>query len=172
MDSLRPKVTWRSPFGYFAWPGYLGCLCTGGKVSVVTLKHICELSWVCLAWSLEISLHPFQTGHPLLLLPNFLPNRFKLFGKDSLLCLCSFFIFKMRMIIEPAPQVVIKCNVLMLIKFLKQVYLNLFHDVFCFVSIKIRKEVVYSELNAVLCKKEFWLILNSYVHSSYWKSSL
>ena len=29
---------------------------------------------MCLGWGLEISLHPFQLGHPLLLTLNFLPN--------------------------------------------------------------------------------------------------
>ena len=41
------------------------------------LWHICELSWVYLGWGLEISLHPFPLGHPLLLMPNFLPNTSK-----------------------------------------------------------------------------------------------
>ena len=56
------------------------------------------------------------------------------------------------MIIEPIPQIVIKCNVLMLIKYLNRFYLNMFHDIICVVSIRIRKEEVYSELN-VVCKK-------------------
>ena len=49
--------------------------CAGvGKVSVVIFVAICELSWGCLGWDLEISLHPFWLGHPSLLMPNFLPN--------------------------------------------------------------------------------------------------
>ena len=35
------------------------------------LQYILELSWVFLGWGLEISLHPFRLGHPLLLMPNF-----------------------------------------------------------------------------------------------------
>ena len=40
----------------------------------------------------------------------------------------------------------------MLIKYLNRFYLNMFHDIICVVSIRIRKEEVYSELN-VVCKK-------------------
>ena len=38
------------------------------------LQHICELSWVCRGWDLEINLHPFQPGHPSFLMPSFLSN--------------------------------------------------------------------------------------------------
>ena len=49
--------------------------CAGvGKVTAVIFVGICELSWGCLGWGLEISLHPFWLGHPSLLMPNFLPN--------------------------------------------------------------------------------------------------
>ena len=54
----------------------LGHRCRSWKVSVFILQPISELSWVCLRWSSEISLHPFQPGLPLLLLSNFLPNRY------------------------------------------------------------------------------------------------
>ena len=145
MDSLLPKVTQRSPCGYFALPVYLGCLCRSGKVSVVTLKHICELSWVCLAWSLEISLYPLQTGHCLLLMPNFLPNRFKLFRKVSL---PPQFLHLQN---QDDNRTFLQ-NSNLFYYFLNRFYLNMFHDIICVVSIRIRKEEVYSELN-VVCKK-------------------
>lgn len=49
--------------------------CAGGAKSLWLSCSICELSQVCLGWSLEIRLHPFQPGLPLLLMSNFLLNR-------------------------------------------------------------------------------------------------
>ena len=48
------------------------------------------LSWVCLGWALEISLHPFPLGHPLLLMPNFLPyTGFPSFTSCSVECIST-----------------------------------------------------------------------------------
>ena len=50
--------------------------CAGvGKVSVVIfVAYLCTLLGGCLGLGLEISTHPFQLGHPSLLMPNILPN--------------------------------------------------------------------------------------------------
>ena len=51
-----PKVTGRSPCGYFEY--------SVGHMSVVILQHICVLSWVCLEWGVKISYIPFSQATP------------------------------------------------------------------------------------------------------------
>ena len=74
MVSQQLTITRRSPSGQFVSTLGLGCSAGFGNFSMVILQYICELSWVCLGWGLEINLHHFQLGHSLLLMPNFLPN--------------------------------------------------------------------------------------------------
>ena len=46
-------------------------------------SSLCELSWLCLGWALEVSLHPFWLGHPSRLLRTFLPNK-NIFLQESI----------------------------------------------------------------------------------------
>ena len=78
---LAPKVNWRSPCGQFISSVCLGFMCWSWRsLCGYFLQLICELSWVCLAWDLEISFHPFQLSHHTLFTPNFLPNKIKFKG--------------------------------------------------------------------------------------------
>ena len=72
IHGVTKSRTWLSDWTELNW----GHICRSWKVSVFILQPMRELSWVCLRWSSEISLHPFQPGLPLLLLSNFLPNRY------------------------------------------------------------------------------------------------
>lgn len=74
MGSQLFKITQEAPVVSLYSLCAQGACAEVGKITAVILQHICDLSWVCLGWGLEISLHPFQLGHRLLLMPNFLPK--------------------------------------------------------------------------------------------------
>ena len=61
------EYLWTLKAGY----GYLrtqlcikGAYAGVGEATVVISVAYCELSWVCLGWYLDISLHPFRLDHP------------------------------------------------------------------------------------------------------------
>ena len=83
MDFLLPKVK----------PLWLVCIHCVPRGIYRSWKSLCgyfvayiELSWLCLGWALEITLHPFGLDHPLLLMPNFLPTMYMCVCAHSLSC--------------------------------------------------------------------------------------
>ena len=56
-----PKVTWRSPCGYFVSTVCLGCTCRSWKSTCDYFCNLtCELSFVCLGWVLETACISFS----------------------------------------------------------------------------------------------------------------